>query len=230
MNAASLLPVDPDTLVALSSHLRDTGSEHSLLGAASLAIRAWIVADSAPTGAKGSRPGPAAAAAAAPALATTHCAARGYQWKELFLPDGTDMRMHFEGETYHARVIGDAIVHEGRTVSPRQLTIAIAGDGRNAWRDLSVRLPGEPHFRPACLLRRNEQARIKVEFEAGRAPAPEFSPAAAIAAAAASMSEALRTALILVEHSNAQSLPKYERRVDNKRRANDVLAGQAMFD
>jgi hypothetical protein len=226
MNAALLLPVDPDTLVALSSHLRDTGSEHSLLGAASLAIRAWIVADSAPTDAKGSRPGPAAAAAPA----TTHCAARGYQWKELFLPDGTDMRMQFEGETYHARVIGDAIVYEGRRVSPRQLTMAIAGDGRNAWRDLSIRLPGEQHFRPACLLRRNQQARIKVEFEAGgAAPAPE-SPAAAIAAAAASMSEALRTALILVEHSNAQSLPQYERRVDNKRRANDVLADHVMFD
>ncbi len=222
MNAASLLPVDPDKLIALSTHLRDTGSELSLLDAASLAIHCWIVAGSAPAGVTGSRPGPAAPAAA-------HCAARGYQWKELFLPDGTDIRMHCEGETYHACVTGDAIVYHGRRVSPRQLTIAIAGDGRNAWRDLSLRLPGEKHFRPACLLRRNQQARIKAEFEAGGPPAPE-SPAAAIAAAAASMSEALRTALVLVEHSNAQSLPKYERRVENKRRANDVLAGHVMFD
>jgi hypothetical protein len=200
MNAASLLLVDLDTLIALSAHLRDTGGEAWLRHAVSLE-----------------------------APAATHCAARGYQWKELFLPEGTDVRMHFGGEAYHARVTGDAIVYEGRRVSARQLTIAIAGDGRNAWRDLSLRLPGEKHFRPACLLRRNQQARMKAELEAGGAAAPE-SPAAAIAAAAASMSEALRTALALVEHSKAQSVPNYERRADNRRRANDVLAGQVMVD
>jgi hypothetical protein len=228
MNAASLLPVDPDTLAALRTHLRDTGSELSLLASVSLAIRAWIVPDVARAGVTGTRPGPAAPPAP-PAAHFAERGFRGYQWKELFLPDGTDLRMHFEGEAYHARVTGNGIVYEGRRVSPRQLTIAIAGDGRNAWRDLSLRLPGDQHFRPACLLRRNEQAKIKAQFEAGERPPPE-SPAAAIAAAAASMSEALRTALVLVEHSNAQSVPKYERRVDNKRRANDVLAGHVMFD
>ena len=221
MNAGSLIPMDPDTLIALGLHLRDTGSDLSLADAVSLSIRAWV-AGSAPARVTGLRARPDSQALA-------RSAARGYQWKELFLPDGTDLRMQFGGDTYHACVNGDAIVYQGRTVSPRQLTIAIAGDGRNAWRDLSLRLPGEKQFRPACLLRRNQQRKIKAESEAGGPPVPE-SPAAAIAAAAASMSEALRTALVLVEHSNAQSVPKYERRVDNKRRAIDVLADHAMFD
>lgn len=55
-------------------------------------------------------------------------------------------------------------------------------------------------------------------------------PAATIAAAAASMSEALRTALHLVEHSTAQSLPRYERRVESHRRAADVFTEHTAFD
>lgn len=44
------------------------------------------------------------------------------------------------------------------------------------------------------------------------------------------MSEALRTALALVEHNNAQALPKYERRVDFHRRAADVLVDHVKYD
>lgn len=145
------------------------------------------------------------------------------------MPDGTELRMHFDGEIYHARVSGDSIVYNGRKVSPRQFTLAIAGDGRNAWRDLALRLPGEKHYRPAGLLRRNVQAKNKAQFGAGCAPVPE-SPVATMAAAAAAMSEALRTALALVEHSNAHSVSKYERRVANNRRAIDVLADHVRFD
>jgi hypothetical protein len=178
-----------------------------------LAIRAWL-ADNAH-----------AAAAAAAADADADAGSRGYQWKELFLPDGTAVRMRCGDEVHHARVTGDAIVYHGRRVSPRQLTLAIAGAGRNAWRDLSLRLPGEEHFRPACVLRR--MAKVRVESQL--APRRE-SPAATMAAAAASMSEALRTALILVDHSNAQTVPKFERRVDKHRRGADVLTDHAMFD
>jgi hypothetical protein len=160
------------------------------------------------------------------ALAAEIPTAAGYQWKELFLPDGTDLRMSFENEVYHARVTGDAIVYQGRRVSPRQLTIAIAGDGRNAWRDLLLRLPGEKNWRPASLLRRNVQASIQAK-PGGEVQA---SPTALIAAAASSMSQALRTALELVEHSNAQSVQKYERRVASYRRADDVLGEHAQFD
>jgi hypothetical protein len=151
--------------------------------------------------------------------------ARGYQWKELFLPDGTDVRMRCDGDVHHARVKGDSIVYQSHRVSPRQFTLVVAGDGRNAWRDLSLRLPGEKGFQPASLLRHRARVAIK---SAGK-PAPE-SPSATIAAAAASMSEALRTALQLVEHSNAQSLPKFERRVESHRRAADVFTDHTTFD
>ena len=102
-------------------------------------------------------------------------------------------------------------------------------DKASRWSDLTLRLPGEKHFRPVCLLRRNLQAKLKRQLEAGSDPATG-SPAATIAAAAAAMSEALRTALALVEHSNAQATPKYERRVASHRRALDVLGDHTTFD
>lgn len=214
MNARRTLSVDTDTLLALNDHLSNSASELSAGDVASQAIRAWLAAN-----ADQCHDERGAAGAAA-----------GYQWKELFLPEGTELRMTFNGEAHHARVRGDAIVHRGRRVSPRQLTIAVAGDGRSAWRDLWLRLPGEQHFRPACLLRRNVQDKLAAQRAAGSDPAAE-SPAAAIAAAAASMSEALRTALALVDHANAQSVRKYERRrIDHQRRAADVMAGCVAFD
>ncbi|MDB5909259.1 MAG: hypothetical protein JWP34_3373 [Massilia sp.] len=213
MNAAASLPVDTDTLIALFSHLRDTGSELSLAEATALAIRDWLADDSRLANASQASPSGSARGY------------RGYQWKELFLPDGTDVRMRCDGDVHHARVCGDAIVFNGRRVSPRQLTIGIAGDGRNAWRDLSLRLPGEKHFEPASLLRHRVRANIKAAENQ-----PPASPAATIAAAAASMSEALRTALQLVEHSTAQALPKYERRVETHRRAADVFTEYTAFD
>jgi hypothetical protein len=216
MNAAASLPVDTDTLFALFSHLRDTCSELSLADATALAIRDWLADDSRVANASQTPPS---------GSARGYRGYRGYQWKELFLPDGTDVRMRCEGEVHHARVCGDAIVFNGRRVSPRQLTIGIAGDGRNAWRDLSLRLPGEKRFEPANLLRHRVRANIKAAENQ-----PPASPAATIAAAAASMSEALRTALQLVEHSTAQALPKYERRVENHRRAADVFTEHTAFD
>lgn len=209
MDAACPLSVCPDTLAALSNYLRTAGSGLSLSDAATLAIRHWLAAKAA--GMEGN----------------------GYQWKELFLPEGSELRMHCDDEVHHARVSGDAIVYQGRPVSPRQFTLAIAGEGRNAWRDLSVRLPGAKQFQPAMLLRRNAQAQIKARVEAeagGEKRAHRGSPADAIAAAAQAMSEALRTALALVEHSNAQALPKYERRTDFHRRAADLMVDHARYD
>jgi hypothetical protein len=170
--------------------------------------------------------------------ADANCAPDGYQWKELFLPDGTELRMYSHDAVHRARVTGAAIFYQGRQVSPRQFTLAVAGEGRNAWRDLSLRLPGEKQFLPAGLLRRRAQADIRVRVEAqlaeggmrGAEASRRGSPAETIAAAADAMAEALRTALALVEHSNSQSIPKYERRVDPHRRTTDVLVNHIKFD
>ena len=214
MNPARLLPVNNDALLALGAHLRHSASALSLTDAVAVAIRAWL-ADNA---------GTVAISGHAQSDDADSCS-RGYQWKELFLPEGTALRVRCGDEVHHARVAGDAIVYRGRRVSPHQLTLAIAGDGRNAWRDLSLRLPGEEHFRPACVLRRLAKAGGVAHPASGRE-----SPVATIAAAAASMSEALRAALTLVEHSNAMAMPKFERRVDKHRRGEDVLTDHAMFD
>ncbi|HZV66271.1 MAG TPA: hypothetical protein VFG03_15300 [Telluria sp.] len=146
---------------------------------------------------------------------------RGYQWKCLFLPDGTELRMRFGGEVFYARVLEDAIVYQGQRLSPRQLTIAIAGDGHNAWRELWLLLPGESTWKLACLRRR--------ELERQAVPAPA-SPADTIAAAAAAMSDLLKAALALAGHAQAPPARKIERRVNRARRADDYLADSCQLD
>lgn len=51
----------------------------------------------------------------------------------------------------YAGVADDAIVYRGVRVSPRQLTIAIAGAGRNAWRELWLLLSGESKWKLASM-------------------------------------------------------------------------------
>jgi hypothetical protein len=43
---------------------------------------------------------------------------RGYQWKSLFLPEGTVLRSWSYGEHNYAQVQGDHIVHKGRPLTP----------------------------------------------------------------------------------------------------------------
>jgi hypothetical protein len=56
----------------------------------------------------------------------------GYQWKGLFLPSGTRLRMWHGGGHHYAEVEGDNIVFEGRRVSPAQMANSVAGNTRNA--------------------------------------------------------------------------------------------------
>ena len=72
-----------------------------------------------------------------------HAAARGYQWKSLFLPDGTLLRFDFRRQTYQAAVRGNEIIYEGQAYSPRQWLLHITGTVRNAWRALWLRGPGD---------------------------------------------------------------------------------------
>lgn len=190
------------TQIALTEYLLKTGSKLSPQQATDLALEDWMRANAPP-------PGP-----------RPHDGSRGYLWKCLFLPDGTELRLSCQDQTHHARVEGDAIVYQGRSVSPRAFTIAAAGNGRNAWRDLLLRLPGERNWKRANVMRRAILGNSK----------PPESPAAAIAVAAASMSDALKTALALVDHANAQSIRKYERRTDGRRRKDDILADACQFD
>jgi hypothetical protein len=67
----------------------------------------------------------------------------GYQWKSLFLPDRTEIRMQYKGAYFYASVESDELVYNGKPISPSTLANTIAGSSRNAWRDLWVKRPGD---------------------------------------------------------------------------------------
>ncbi|HJV01256.1 MAG TPA: hypothetical protein VJ752_11950 [Burkholderiaceae bacterium] len=95
------------------------------------AVRSWIAREDAGT------------AAAPPSI-------HGYQWKQLFLPEGTNMRTTFQGQVAYAAVLGDAIIADGTRVSPSQFVNAHGCGNRNAWRALWLRFPGEARWRLAA--------------------------------------------------------------------------------
>lgn len=75
--------------------------------------------------------------------------ARGYQWKNLFLPDGTQIRMQYKGAYSYAKVEGDEITYQGKPISPGRLANFIAGSNRNSWRDLWIKRPEDKEWRLA---------------------------------------------------------------------------------
>ena len=80
-------------------------------------------------------------------------ATKGYQWKSLFLPDGTLLRTVFGGKNFHCIVEADAIVYDGKPVSPSGFVNAVGGIGRNAWRCTWVLLPQTDQWKLADTLR-----------------------------------------------------------------------------
>jgi hypothetical protein len=210
------LPAHAAPARELEDFLRETASALSAAEATALALRAWIAAQ------RQQRAGTPQAADRPPARAGANgTCVRGYQWKCVFLPDGTELRMEFARQDFHARVSGNAIVYAGMPVSPRQFTLAVAGDGRNAWRDLWVRFPGERSWIRAMLLRR------RCAQQAEKQP---LSPLEAMREAAACMCETLKNALALVERSNELAVPRFERRLARPRRAIDVPGDACMLD
>lgn len=74
---------------------------------------------------------------------------RGYQWKNLFLPSGTQIRMQYKGAYFYAKVDGDEIIYDGKPISPGSLANTIAGNSRNAWRDLWIKRPDDKEWKLA---------------------------------------------------------------------------------
>lgn len=65
----------------------------------------------------------------------------GYQWKSLFLPDSTELRMQYKGEWSYARADGDKLLYEGEAITSGRLANTIAGSSRNAWRGFWIKRP-----------------------------------------------------------------------------------------
>src|SRR5471032_2138244 len=66
--------------------------------------------------------------------------------------------MAYRGDHEYAIVEGDRIMYKGRAISPNQFASGYADSVRNAWQDISIRMPGEKHWKLASV-RRRELAR-----------------------------------------------------------------------
>lgn len=68
---------------------------------------------------------------------------RGFQWKKLFLPNGTRLRTSYRNAAQFAKVVGDHIVSDdGTRLTPSRFA-NLHAQGRNAWRFVWLRFPGE---------------------------------------------------------------------------------------
>jgi len=89
----------------------------------------------------------------------------GYQWKEVFLPNGAQLRMKYMGKLYEVSVAGDVLEFEGeKGLSPSQIANKVTSSSRNAWRDFEIlRNPNEPEAKwvPAQRLRDMELEQSK---------------------------------------------------------------------
>lgn len=83
---------------------------------------------------------------------------KGYQWKELFLPNGSDLRMTYQSKNHYAQIRHEKVMYEGAAYSPSQLASKIADNtSRSAWRDLWVKFPGESNWHLGSELRRRQK-------------------------------------------------------------------------
>lgn len=77
----------------------------------------------------------------------------GFQWKRLYLPDGTLLRTAFNGKDHHGRIEGGQLLHEGQASSPNRFANVVGGYRRNAWEAIWIMLPNCREWRRASELR-----------------------------------------------------------------------------
>lgn len=97
---------------------------------------------------------PAASAPAAPQSGTASAASRGYQWKQLFLPNGTELRTIYCGRSIYATVENEQIISDSGPTTPSRLANSKGCGSRNAWQTVWLRLPGETRWQRAADCRR----------------------------------------------------------------------------
>lgn len=110
----------------------------------------------------------------APALEDT--SARGYQWKQVFLPDGTVLRASFGRQPYFAVVEGSEIKYGEFSLSPSAFANLQGSGNRNAWKAVWLRFPGFKDWVLADECRAVRRAMTARLFEPGE-PAASCEPA-----------------------------------------------------
>ena len=97
--------------------------------------------------------------------------------------------------------------------------------GENAWRDVWLLFPGERYWKQAIRCRSDQERSIQIHNAADAAV-----PGAAVAAAAVTMSDTVKTLLELMQRLVVPPARTEERRVVHGRRGYDILADECAFD
>ncbi|NGZ86475.1 hypothetical protein [Duganella aceris] len=84
----------------------------------------------------------------------------GYQWKEVFLPEGTRLRASFDHQQYFAVVAGAEIKYGEHAISPSCFANLFGSGNRNAWKAVWLRLPGSTEWLLADVCRSARKAAI----------------------------------------------------------------------
>jgi hypothetical protein len=126
-------PIPFPLFMALCDHKEKSRSSQEIQEMAGEAIREWLAAQE-----------QRALAAHQPA------ALLGYQWKSLFLPDGTILRAVLSGKQVHAIVEGNCIVFDGKPVSPSGFVNAVGRTVRNAWTSIWILFPQQSVWKLAA--------------------------------------------------------------------------------
>lgn len=83
---------------------------------------------------------------------------RGYQWQNVFLSNGTKLRMSYKGTAYYAEIRHEKLLFNGEMMSPSQFARGVANNtSRNAWNDIFVQFPGDAGWKSSDDLRRQDR-------------------------------------------------------------------------
>lgn len=91
---------------------------------------------------------------------TSPTSGAGYQWKQLYLPEGTRLRATFCRKPYFAVVTGTDIKCGERIVTPSAFANLQGSGNRNAWKAIWLRFPGNEQWVLADVARSRQQTAI----------------------------------------------------------------------
>jgi hypothetical protein len=128
------VPIPYEAFMELSEHMNAIRSRDEIGDLAGAAIRFWLADEKRKQ-------------QVLPTLAPS--LVNGYQWKRLFLPDGTLLRTIFKGRPRVAQVADSQLVFEGATTTPNAFVNSTGGAPRNAWKAIWLLFPGEREWKPA---------------------------------------------------------------------------------
>ena len=84
----------------------------------------------------------------------TSAQTKGWSWKGVFLPDGTELKTQHKGTAYTAKIENGKWIQEEKLYnSPSAAAFSITGHGINGWWFWFVKRPDDPAWMPLGKLR-----------------------------------------------------------------------------